>query len=279
MSFDPTVVALPRALSPSRLSDFQSCPRKYEYSAVLKLPQPASYASVKGRFVHAILERLFALEPDQRTRAAADHFIPEAIEVVITPEVRVDLNYNDALEATLLADTATILEQYFIMEDPTTVVLYEHNNEKAVELVLKAEVRGAPLYGILDRLDRDANGNLIIVDYKTGSVPRGDYATSAFANAALYVALCEAEIGVTPTSVRLLYVAKGETLERRTEEIFPDHRAQAAAAAWGQIKEAHAAGNFTPRPSASVCRFCPADYQARCRAEGVAVVVAPPRRR
>jgi putative RecB family exonuclease len=279
MSFDPTVVALPRALSPSRLSDFQSCPRKYEYSAVLKLPQPASYASVKGRFVHAILERLFALEPDQRTRAAAGHFIPEAIEVVITPEVRVDLNYNDALEATLLADTATILEQYFIMEDPTTVVLYEHNNEKAVELALKAEVRGAPLYGILDRLDRDANGDLIIVDYKTGSVPRGDYATSAFANAALYVELCKEDLKITPTAVRLLYVAHGETLERRAEEIFPGERAKAAADAWEKIKQAHAAGNFTPRPSASACRFCPADYQARCRAEGVEVVVAPPRRR
>jgi len=279
MSFDPTVVALPRALSPSRLQDFQSCPRKYEYSAVRKLPQPASYASVKGRFVHAILERLLGLEPEQRTRDAANAFIPEAIEVTLTPEVRVDLAYDDALEATLLSDTATILDRYFVLEDPTTVVLYEHNEAKALELPLKADVYGAPLYGILDRLDRDDEGNLIIVDYKTGSLPRGDYASSAFANAALYVALCEAELGVTPTSVRLLYVAAGETLERPSSAIFPQERARAAAAAWEDIKTAHAAGNFIPRPSASACRFCPADYQALCRAEGVAVVVAAPRRR
>jgi len=279
MSFDPTTVALPRALSPSRLLDFQSCPRKYEYSAVLKLPQPASYASVKGRFVHAILERLFGLEPDQRTRAAADHFIPEAIEVEITPEVRTDLAYDDDLEATLLAETKHILDQYFTMEDPTAVVLYEHEDKKAVELPLTAAIKGAPLYGILDRLDRDEDGSLVIVDYKTGKYPSGDYVTSAFANAAIYVALCEAELKERPSKVRLLYVASGQPLERRTEEIFPDQRADAAAEAWVSIKAAHAAGNFEPRPSASACRFCPTDYQARCRAEGVPVVAPSPRRR
>ena len=279
MSFDPTVVALPRALSPSRLQDFQSCPRKYEYSAVLKLPQPASYASVKGRFVHAILERLFGLVPEQRTREAADLFIPESLEAELTPEVRTELRYDEALEATLLAETRHILDQYFTMEDPSAVVLYEHHDEKAVELPLTADINGAPLYGILDRLDRDADGNLVIVDYKTGKYPSGDYVSSAFANAALYVALCEAVIGVRPTLVRLLYVASGQPLERRAEEIFPTERALAAANAWQSIKEAHAAGNFTPRPSASACRFCPADYQVRCRAEGVDVVVATPRRR
>jgi len=148
-----------------------------------------------------------------------------------------------------------------------------------VELPLTATINGAPLYGILDRLDRDEDGSLVIVDYKTGKYPSGDYVSSAFANAAIYVALCEAELGERPSKVRLLYVASGQPLERRAEDIFPDQRADAAARAWVSIKEAHAAGNFVPRPSASACRFCPADYQARCRAEGVDVVVAAPRRR
>ena len=56
---------LPRSLSPSRLSDFQTCPRRYQYASVERIPQPASYATAKGRFVHYVFERLFML----RTRA------------------------------------------------------------------------------------------------------------------------------------------------------------------------------------------------------------------
>ena len=47
---------LPKSLSPSRLADFQTCPRRYQHASVERIPQPASYATAKGRFVRHLLE-------------------------------------------------------------------------------------------------------------------------------------------------------------------------------------------------------------------------------
>jgi putative RecB family exonuclease len=275
MSFNPADHPLPRALSPSRLNDFQACPRKYEYSAVRKIKQPASYASVKGRFVHAILEYLFGLPADERTidRATSPEALARAQAVVITDDVRLDLTYDSALEAKLLAETSTIIATYFAMEDPTQVVLATVDDQPGIEIGIREEIQGAPLYGILDRLDRDSDGGLVIVDYKTGSVPRNEnYLSSAFANAALYVELCKAKLSETPVKIRLLYVGAGRAVERTSAEIFPEARAHAASRAWSRIGAAYEAGDFPATPSASACRFCPEDYKALCRADGVKVV-------
>ena len=99
------------------------------------------------------------------------------------------------------------------MEDPTTVT------SEGVELRLGVTVDGAPLFGILDRLDRDADGSLTIVDYKTGGLPNRNYDSQTFANAELYAALCEAELGEKPTKIRLMYVAKGESIERNVSDV------------------------------------------------------------
>ena len=271
MSFDPAVHPLPRALSPSRLQDFQTCPRKYEYSAVRRLKQPATYASVKGRYLHAILEHLFREIPAERTIERARTFFGRADESVLTDEVKADLDFSENTAAKLRAETEALLEQYFAMEDPTTVRLGLVGDAPAVELALDATIDDAPLYGILDRLDEDADGNLVIVDYKTGATPRPDYENEAFANAAIYVALCEARLQRTPVAIRLLYVASGVTLERLSNDVFPSARTKAATQAWGRIRAAYERGNFVPTPSPRNCRFCPEQYKALCRADGVSV--------
>jgi putative RecB family exonuclease len=149
------------------------------------------------------------------------------------------------------------------MEDPTTI------NHEGVELRLGVEIDGTPLFGILDRLDRDPDGELVIVDYKTGGLPNRNYDTSTFANAELYAALCEAKLGEQPNKVRLLYVAQGETIERSVSEVTIRARASAAANAWQRINRYYDDGEFPATPSKSSCRFCA--YREICKADGVPV--------
>src|SRR5580698_7216324 len=140
---------LPRSLSPSRLSDFQACPRRYQYASIERIPQPASYATAKGRFAHFVFEQLFNLSPEERTIDRAREFLPAAVEEILTEDVRVDIGMDDAMMMRLLKETELIITTYFEMEDPTSVT------SEGVELRLGALVDGAPLFGILDRLDRD----------------------------------------------------------------------------------------------------------------------------
>jgi len=85
-----------------------------------------------------------------------------------------------------------------------------------------------------DRLDRDVDGSLTIVDYKTGGLPNRKYDSQTFANAELYAALCEAKLGEQPTKIRLMYVAKGESIERNVTDVVVKARSHSAASAWAR---------------------------------------------
>jgi putative RecB family exonuclease len=254
---------LPKSLSPSRLQDFQACPHRYQYASIERLPQPASYAATKGRLVHSVFENLYHLPAPERTIDRAREYVTPAIDEILTPDVRSDIAMDDALLERLLAETEAMIATYFEMEDPSTV------NSEGIELRLGVTVDGTPLFGILDRLDRDADGSLVIVDYKTGGLPNRNYDASTFANAELYAALCEAKLGEQPSRIRLLYVAQGEAIERNVTDVVVSARKGAASAAWERINRYYVDGEFPATPSANACRFCA--YKEICRASGVPV--------
>ncbi|MGB7653809.1 MAG: PD-(D/E)XK nuclease family protein [Acidimicrobiales bacterium] len=256
---------LPKSLSPSRLSDFQTCPRRYQHGSIERLPQPASYASAKGRFVHYVFEHLFLLDKEERTIERARGFVAPAIDEILTPDVRIEIDLDDAVLAKLLSETEGIIQSYFEMEDPTSV------NHEGVELGVGVDVDGTPLLGILDRLDRASDGSLTIVDYKTGSLPNRNYDSQTFANTELYAALCEAKLGERPSTIRLMYVAHGQAIERPVSDVVVRARAKAAASAWTKINRYYQDGDFPATPSSHACRFCA--FKDLCRSEGVPVPV------
>ena len=192
-------------------------------------------------------------------------FVPAAVEEILTDDVRADIGMDDAMMQRLLKETGEIVTTYFAMEDPTTVT------SEGVELRLGATVDGAPLFGILDRLDRDEDGSLTIVDYKTGGLPNRNYDSKTFANAELYAALCEAGLGERPKKIRLMYVAKGESIERDVSDVVVKARSLSAANAWERINRFYDDGEFPATPSVNACRFC--SYKDLCRTNGVAVPV------
>src|SRR6185437_8232966 len=73
-----TVARRRPALSPSRAADFKQCPLLYRFRVVDRLPETPSRLQVRGTVVHAVLERLFALPPDQRNLAAGRELVGPA---------------------------------------------------------------------------------------------------------------------------------------------------------------------------------------------------------
>lgn len=262
MTFDQP---LPKSLSPSRLADFQACPRRYQHASIDRIPQPATYATAKGRFVHFVFEQLFLLPPVERTIERARDFVAPAVDAVLSDDVRVDIALDEEMLARLLEETEAIIVNYFAMEDPRTVT------SEGVELRIGVDVNGAPLYGILDRLDRAEDGSLTIVDYKTGKLPNRNYDSQTFANTELYAAPCEAHLGERPQRIRLMYVAHAHAIERSVSDLVTRARAESAAKAWQRITRYYDDGEFPATPSSNACRFCA--FKDLCRANGVAVPV------
>ena len=261
MSFDQP---LPAALSPSRLKDFQECPRRFQYSNVERLRQPATVATTKGNVVHHILEHLFHLPPASRSHDAALSLREAAFAHEVTEDIQADIDWASC-EAQMRLDVDAILETYFEMEDPSSIEAI------GVERNIAATINDAPLRGILDRLDQNDDGSITIVDYKTGKPPRAGYENDALANSQIYAALCEAEIGQLPTNIRLLYVAHGSTLDVAVSPVVVSARAKSAATVWQRINTFYADGEFPADPSPRTCRWCA--YKDVCRERGVPVPV------
>ena len=191
----------PATLSPSKVSSFSDCALAFRYSAVDLLPEPPSPAATKGSLVHLALEHLFEREPAARTPEAAEADLARAIAEMRTDPDFTGLELSAEEEAAFFADAATLVGRYFELEDPTTI------RPIGLELRLEANVGGLRLRGIIDRLELDADGGLVVTDYKTGRSPGVNHTQGRLGGVTFYALLCQELFGVRPKAVQLLYLA------------------------------------------------------------------------
>ncbi|MGF7238036.1 MAG: RecB family exonuclease, partial [Frankia sp.] len=95
--------AITGSLSPSRASDFMTCPLRYRFRVIDRLPEPPSPAATRGTVVHTVLERLFDLPPAERTLPAAAALVAPAWNEVVerAPATAAMFDGADALGAGL----------------------------------------------------------------------------------------------------------------------------------------------------------------------------------
>ncbi|GEL21330.1 exonuclease RecB [Pseudonocardia sulfidoxydans NBRC 16205] len=246
------------ALSPSRAGDFRTCPLLYRYRAVDKLPEHPSHAQLRGTLVHAVLERLFALPPLDRTPAAAAALVgPAWVDLVIGWPGIADALFGprDVEEETFgfadwLASAHELVAAYFTVEDPRAVTA------DAVELLVESDLgEGLMLRGVVDRVDVLPDGGLRVVDYKTGRAPHEFGEASAMFQLKFYALALLHERGAVPGELRLLYLRSGEWLSYSPDRGELERFTRVLAALWDAIREAGRTGEFLPRRG-SACRFC-----------------------
>jgi putative RecB family exonuclease len=246
---------LPPTLSPSRVAAYTDCALAYRFANLDRLPEPPSPSAAKGTLVHAALERLFLLDPAERTPAAAATCLDAAAaELAVDPELD-GLDIDDDF----VAAAHRMLDGYFRMEDPRTV------HAIGLELKLRAEIGGVLVTGIIDRLDLLPDGGLVVVDYKTGRAPSERYEQGKLLGVDTYALLCERVLGVRPVAVRLLYVAEGVSITCTPSDRAARFIEQKVGAVWLSIQRANARDAFGPRPG-KLCDWC--SFRAWCPAFG-----------
>src|SRR5256714_7617615 len=158
-------LAFPPSLSPSSVSAFKSCPLAFKFPYIDRLPEPPSPAATKGTLVHRALELLMLRSPDDRTVTGALADLATArIEMAEDPDLA-GLELTDEQWAQFDADAEELVRRYFQLEDPRTA------NPNGLELKLTAQFGRVKLRGVIYRLEIDDDGDFVVTDYKTGSVP------------------------------------------------------------------------------------------------------------
>jgi putative RecB family exonuclease len=255
-------MSAPLSLSPSRVSDFKTCPLLYRFRAIDRLPEPPSRDAVRGTLVHSVLERLFDVPADQRTIEHAhglaasqwQHMVveePELAELVGTTPAEVD---------GWLADVSALLDTYFRLENPQR--LEPADRELLLEVQLDAATQ---VKGIIDRVDIAPTGEVRVVDYKSGKAPNPLFEQRALFQLRVYALLLWRARGQLPALLQLIYLSDAQVVRLTPHEsdlLALEKTLRALATAITRARESRDFRASTSR----LCDWCP--HQALCPAWG-----------
>lgn len=243
-------------LSPSRASDFKSCPQLFKFRAVDRLPEPPDPLAALGTLVHVVLERLLRLPPAERTLGRAAALLDEAwAEAASTPEMFPPTTPDE--DAARLARARRLVSNYFRVEDPRGVDAYE------VEWSVEHRSDGAVLRGVIDRVEVLPDGEWVLTDYKTGSSPSETYALDAFFGLRFYALVCWRAFDRLPRELRLIHLREPEVVTLIPTTAMLEALERQLHALGLAIRRAHRSGDWRPRPGPR-CSFCP--HKAICPA-------------
>jgi putative RecB family exonuclease len=251
---------LPTSLSPSKVSSFKDCALAFRFSAIDRLPEPPSPWAVKGTLVHRALELLFWDEPaGQRTLPVALEKLARAHRELQDDEEFIGLALSAEDEAAFVADAETLVRSYFTLEDPNAVTVI------GTELLLEANLGSLRMRGIIDRLELDADGGLVVTDYKTGKAPWAAMENTRLGGVHFYAFLCEQVLGRRPVRIQLLHLREPVAISTVPSDQSIRALQVRTRAIWSAVELACEREDFRPKPS-RLCDYCA--YKAHCPAFG-----------
>ena len=238
----------PIRLSPSRVSEFNNCPRLYKYRVIELLPEPPSIDAERGTLIHTILEDLFDLPAIERTYESAEAMAPSRWQMQVgeKPELA-DLVIN---EKEWLDRVSALLKNYFTLERPES--FDATHREMHLEQDLTDEIY---LHGYVDRIDVAPTGEVRIVDYKSGKSPKPGWEEKALFQLRVYALLYWRLHGVIPALLVLHYLADARSVRstQTEKELISTEKKLLQIA--DEIIEAMEKDHFPPKTS-RLCDWC-----------------------
>lgn len=147
--------------SVSQLKTYESCPQKYLYSYIYKIPSDSKHYFDFGTSVHGVLEIL-------ASKISKDKSIEMlfAKAVSLLKKSWISKGYESAAIEREYFEKGILALKNFIEQE---LKLKEENREIiGEEKTFLVEIEGKKIYGIIDRIDK-VNGEYEILDYKTSN--------------------------------------------------------------------------------------------------------------
>lgn len=150
---------LARGFSPTGFNNFVASPWQYYFRTLLQLPDAPQLPMLFGTAVHAGLKSYAdaAKRGDASERVAQEAFHAELFRLPLLPHDREELARKGK----------EVIRAYLTQE----VAAFERVYESEFLITASISVPGigeVPISGKLDRLDRNADGTVTVIDYKTG---------------------------------------------------------------------------------------------------------------
>ena len=193
---------VPVYLSPSSIGTYRSCPQKFKLSRIDRIPEPPTWATHLGTFVHEVLEHLYQQPAESRTieglrTLAGSLWTDNEWESKVLALAERKGEPRDFKVAAFACMT-----NLWRLEDPSLTEL------DGMEHEVNCEVEGVALKGYIDRFVFADDGTVVISDYKTGKVPNPRFTpeNDKFFQLLAYALMLDASDQETTSKVQLLYL-------------------------------------------------------------------------
>lgn len=271
----------PPALSPSTAKAMHGCPARWGGERVLPRHEDPFGPAPLGTSAHAVMEALYDLPPEERTKDRATLILLDMAEEAYPgedPETRiVRKRWIDAVEAAYIG--------LFKIEDPRKVDV--HSTERKISDIA---VAGVPFNGVIDRVDRilvtlpreesdsgeKTEVRYKIVDYKSGKV-RDEHHDQL----RIYAKAVEAKSGKKVDEAEIYYTSIGKRVKvglgpRLTKKTITEYQDS-----WNLLNDFAATKAYPTAPSAlcgwcALVNSCPAALQVNLSERAQSVAAAAP---
>lgn len=237
--------ALPRPLSHSSISIYKECPQKYKFKYIDKIPEKPRHFFSFGSSVHSALEFFYG------GMALPAPSLSDVLKFY--KENWIAKGYKDAAqEEKYFADGRTILTEFYQKHIATFALPY------FVEYNFNFEVEGVPVTGKIDRIDKNEDGSLVIIDYKTGKAIAPERVLKD-EQLTMYQLACETQLGAPVSKLVFYHLPSLTELPSQPHDPKQVNKLRAGIV---NTAESIVAGAFEPAPDEKKCFWC--DFKPIC---------------
>jgi DNA helicase-2/ATP-dependent DNA helicase PcrA len=231
-------------LSASDIETYRTCPLKYKFARVFRIPSEPTLNQRFGILVHQVLERYHQAGPASSL---------DELRGLLEAGWRRGGFGSSEEERQLHAKAQVALERYVerVRSDDGEPVWFE----KAFQFRLGAHT----LRGRVDRVDRLPDGGYELIDYKTGQ-PKTPLQLREDVQLALYAVGAREAWDVDASRQSYLYVLDDEKVPLPTADVDREWITDTVR----EVADGILSQGFEPTPSYSVCSAC--DYRIACPA-------------
>lgn len=251
-----TNIDLTKKFSYSQLNVYESCPRKYEYAYVLRIPQKPSSALSFGISVHNTLRDFYSLVKNSK----------EGLEGIVTLPTERDLlelyerNWVSSGYEGKKHEQGRKEEGRVIIQNYFGKLYREEDVPLRLEESFSVHIGNTVFNGKIDRIDLVAmKGDIpevCIVDYKTGKEKdEGDIKKDL--QLPLYSLFAESKLGLKVVAAKYVFVETGNVVDVDVSQ----SRRELAQKRLLDVLDCVREKKFAPTPG-FLCRYC--DYNTVC---------------
>ncbi len=252
---DPT--SLPKdfgkRISYSEINDYESCPKKYRYKYVLKIPVPLTHNATFGSVIHITLKDFYRL-----VKSANQGFEGFLEKPTLDDLYRLyEKNWRSEGFESKEHEEEKKKEGYDILKKFYDKIYT--GNEQIVDLEKKFmfKVEDIVVSGVVDRIDSIGEDVVELIDYKTGKA-RSQKDVDSDIQLAIYGVFAKETMQLKEVKASLMFLNEGIKMETEIDEGKVEEAKKKI------VKVARSIGKceFRAKPDYFACKFC--DYRSIC---------------